>query len=142
MHAPANQWTSTGTPHVITSKVVALRAIEVNQAIQGWENSVPLVQTKRSIVRCNCRPASPIQCRWKAHDCAGSATARELRTLSGQSGGVSPINRGGAITVSNQNFVEEWPFSTKLPTKFPTKFQKWRLGQAQLRFHDGAVEAP
>src|SRR5204862_5774904 len=36
---------------VLTNRLIVLRAIEVNQAVQDWENSVPVVKSKPTLVR-------------------------------------------------------------------------------------------
>jgi hypothetical protein len=57
--APTNATFEIGNPtnctnsvvFFLTNDIVVLRALEVNQAIQDWENSVPLVQDKSTLVR-------------------------------------------------------------------------------------------
>ncbi|MDW8308884.1 MAG: hypothetical protein RMK20_05875, partial [Verrucomicrobiales bacterium] len=46
-------------PTNLLNKIVALRALEVNQAVQDWENSVPLVADKRTLVRAHLELTAP-----------------------------------------------------------------------------------
>lgn len=87
---------------LLTSPAVVLRALEVNQAIQDWENSVPLVRSKPTVVRAHLELPAGVT------DPVPVAGAR-LRGFRGGvelqlgGGGLSPINPAGSLTLAHTN---------------------------------------
>ncbi len=107
---------------------VRLEAIEVNQVIQDWENSVPLAQYKDTIVRVYLETLTTF----------GSATATGL--LHGERDGVplsnsplSPINPGGTTTIDNDidNETDRETQDASLNFDLPTS---WLSGDVTLTF--------
>ncbi|MBM3847963.1 MAG: hypothetical protein FJ405_16965, partial [Verrucomicrobia bacterium] len=90
---------------------VVVRAIEVNQAIQDWENSVPLVAAKSTIVRVHLQlpagitnPLSVERARLR-----GFRNGAELQRFGVHGGfGISPINPGGSIVSCGHMPAAPW----------------------------------
>ncbi len=118
----------------LTSPAVILRALEVNQAVQDWENSVPLVQDKRTVVRAHLQlpegvtnPVPVAGARLR-----GFRGGAELQILGGGFG-LSPINPGGSLTLAHTNAavraVRE-RFGRSLNFRLP---DLWTHGELELR---------
>ena len=118
----------------LTSPAVLLRALEVNQAIQDWENSVPLIQSKSTVVRAH------LQLPGGATDPVLVAGARlrgfqngtELQN--GDAFGLSPINPGGSLTLAHTNAADRSVrerFGRSLNFRLP---DLWTRGALELRF--------
>lgn len=140
---PTNATVTLGNPtdcdttarFALISPAVILRALEVNQAIQDWENSVPLVQDKSTIVRAHLQlpdsvtnPVLVAGARLR-----GFRDGTEL-AISGGGFGLSPINPGGSLTLAHPNAavraVRE-RFGGSLNFRLP---DLWTRGALELRF--------
>ncbi len=73
---------ATNTPEILVlagenclADPVALRALEVNQSVQTWDDEVPLIAGKATIVRAFLQPGGPVACSVDA-DATATATGR------------------------------------------------------------------
>jgi len=111
---------------------VELRALEVNQAVQDWHNSVPLITGKPTAVRAFVQVP------------AGAADQRVVGRLFGRRGGAelpgSPLlasNQGGAVLARPDIVSRRGTLTDSLNFQLPAS---WRSGAVELEFE--AAGAP
>lgn len=140
---PTNATVTVGQPtncdttarFALTSPAVILRALEVNQAVQDWENSVPLVRSKSTVVRAHLQlsdgatnPMPVVGARLR-----GFRNGTEL-AIPGGGFGLSPINPGGSLTLAHTNAAVQAVrerFGRSLNFRLP---DLWTDGALELRF--------
>ena len=115
-------WTDAGDVLRLPANAAALpktnmrvTRVEVTQAIQNTQNSVPLIQGKRTFVRVHVKSDGPAVPGVYAHITS--------TWTGGQGGPLTPINKGGRITVQpdpDQNDIDQ-SFLFELPLSWTTK---------------------
>jgi len=114
---------------VPSSDPVELRALEVNQAVQDWHNSITLVKDKPTVVRAFVQTKS------------GKPNQTVVGQLFGKRGGVdlpgSPlaaINPGGRVLAQQDIVPRRGKLADSLNFKLPPS---WRDGTVEIRFAAG-----
>ena len=120
----------------ITNKLVVLRALEVVQVVQDWENSVPLIQDKQTLVRAHlqllCSNSNPVVVKGARLHGTRGGTALPGSPL-------SSMSLAGQITVRTNNAAAvRTNLAGSLNFRLPNT---WLTGAVELRFEwtNGAV---
>ena len=103
-----------------TNRVVVLRALEVIQAVQDWENSVPLVENKRTMVRAHLQLYGTNTQPVRVRDATLQLSQGRLSVI------LSPLNAPtGLLVVTNDAHPVRTNLSMSLNFEVP---RAWRTG--------------